>query len=148
PVGLVGVVAYVVLGELGLPEVTVSQVTLFLAVYVIGAWTGSRRLAMWSRIAIITAMAIWLYIGFVRFAQLPMEAQPGALTPLAAQTALTVLVNAMYFAGAYWFGNHSWRSAQQRAVLEARTAQLADERERVGRQAVALERLRVARELH
>ena len=61
---------------------------------------------------------------------------------------LQVLLNALYFGGAYYFGERSWAAAQQRAALEQRTRELERERERSAAQAVALDRVRIARELH
>src|SRR5699024_6628186 len=72
----------------------------------------------------------------------------GALTPFAAYMLIQVLINVLYFAGAYWFGNHAWSAARQRAVTARRTCELEAERARTARQAVTIERLRIARELH
>lgn len=65
-----------------------------------------------------------------------------------AESALALLVNLLYFGSAYVFGEASWQSARRLEALESRTAELDDERERSSRQAVTLERLRIARELH
>ena len=59
-----------------------------------------------------------------------------------------MLTNLLYFGGAWYFGDSAYRSARSRAELEQRTAELAAERERTRAQAVAIERLRIARELH
>lgn len=59
-----------------------------------------------------------------------------------------LLVNVLYFAGAYWFGEHSYRAARQRALTVARTRELERQRDLLSRQAVTIERLRIARELH
>lgn len=148
-VGLVIAAAYVAFGELGLPEVAVSQVVLFLAVYVIGAWEQDRRRALWGRVVILAGMAAWLIIGFLRSAAEPgMDTGTGLLHPLLGYIGFTLLINAMYFTGAVWFGDHSWRAAQQMAIAAARTAELQTDRQRLARQAVTIERMRVARELH
>ena len=72
----------------------------------------------------------------------------GAVSPFVAQVLIGILVNALYFGGAYYFGERAWSSAVQRAALEQRTAELEREREVTAAQAVALDRVRIARELH
>lgn len=149
PVGFVVAATYIGFSELGLPEVAVSQVALFLAVYVIGAWERNRRRALWARLIILVGMALWLLIGFLGVAGDPdLTARSGPLDPLLAYIGLTLLINAMYFTGAFWFGDHTWRGAQQQAIALARTAELQADRQRLARQAVTIERMRVARELH
>jgi signal transduction histidine kinase len=61
---------------------------------------------------------------------------------------IQLLVNAAYFGGAYYFGERAWADARSRSVLEDRTAELERERELTAAQAVALDRVRIARELH
>src|SRR5690606_27789159 len=46
------------------------------------------------------------------------------------------------------FGDHAYRSAMQRAELEARTRELERAESQATEQAVALDRVRIARELH
>jgi signal transduction histidine kinase len=59
-----------------------------------------------------------------------------------------VITNLLYFIGAWAFGNAMWASARRKAELEGRSAELAAEREFSAAQAVALDRVRIARELH
>lgn len=146
-------VAFVVAGETAVPETLVCNVALFMAIYTVGAWEPDRRRATWVRTAVIVVMALWLLTSFFRIAATPLaEELPGsglgALTPMAAYMLQQLLINALYFAGAYWFGSHAWASARQRALVDFRTEQLAAEQSRLARQAVTLERLRIARELH
>jgi signal transduction histidine kinase len=61
---------------------------------------------------------------------------------------LQIMLNALYFGGAYYFGERAWASAAERTVLEQRTVELEREREVTAAQAVALDRVRIARELH
>src|SRR5690606_24309066 len=61
---------------------------------------------------------------------------------------IQVITNLLYFGGAFYFGNAMHASARQRADLEARTTELAEEREHTAAQAVALDRVNIARELH
>ncbi|MCU1444609.1 sensor histidine kinase [Cryobacterium sp.] len=59
-----------------------------------------------------------------------------------------MLINLVYFWAAYHFGDTSSHAARRSAELEARTLELAAERERTAAQAVSLERVRIARKLH
>lgn len=150
-VGILVSIAFIVLGEARVPELTVSNIAMFMAIYTVGAWEADRRRATWVRGAIIAVMGIWLLTSFFRASTAPVALEGagiGAMTPVAALMLQQLLVNAAYFAGAYWFGNHAWNAARQRAVSEERTAQLHAERARLSRQAVTIERLRIARELH
>jgi signal transduction histidine kinase len=72
----------------------------------------------------------------------------GLLSPYVAYGLINVLTNLLYFGGAWYFGDAAYRSARGRAELEQRTSELGAERERSREQAVALERMRIARELH
>ncbi len=72
----------------------------------------------------------------------------GAMSPYVAFMLIQLLLNVLYFGGAYYFGERSWAAAAQLAVLEQRTVELEREREVTAAQAVALDRVRIARELH
>ncbi len=148
---LVIAAAFVALGELAVPETTIANIALFMALYTVGAWEPDRRRAVWVRGAVIAAMGLWLLTSFFRASTQEIDLEGpgvGALTPFAAYMLIQVLINVLYFAGAYWFGNHAWAAARQRAVTERRTWELEAERARTARQAVTIERLRIARELH
>src|SRR5690606_12706705 len=71
-----------------------------------------------------------------------------AFSPFVAFTVIQVLTNLLYFGGAYYYGERAWASALEREALDERTAELEFERERLAEQAVALDRVRIARELH
>lgn len=153
PVPVLGVlgVATVLVGELQVPELTISNITLFMAIYSVGAWERNRTLANVARTVLVTAMGLWLLISFFRASTQDIDFDGpgiGVLTPIAAYMLQQVLVNVLYFAGAWWFGEHAWSSARQRALTEWRTRQLEDEQAKVARQAITIERLRIARELH
>ncbi|WP_246071740.1 sensor histidine kinase [Miniimonas arenae] len=144
---------FIAAGELSVPETLILNVALFCALYTVGAWEPDRRRATWTRGGIVAVMAVWLFLSFFRATTqdvdlgLPGSAL-GALTPTAAFWLQQVLINVLYFAGAWWFGNTAWSSARQRALIEHRTEQLAQAQARAARQAVTIERLRIARELH
>ncbi len=153
PVPVLGVitVGFVLLGELQVPELTVVNITLFMAIYTVGAWDPVRRRAVWARAIVVAVMGVWLLTTFFRASTQDLGFEGpgiGVLTPVAAFMLQQVLVNAVYFAGAWWFGEHAYASARQQALTQLRTQQLQNEQAKVSRQAVTIERLRIARELH
>lgn len=137
---------------LQVPESLFNQICLFLAIYTVGAWGRDRRVALAVRILIAVAMLGWLVTSLVTGdwmgRAVPSTDSTGVLSPYVAESALVLLVNLLYFGSASVFGEASWQSARRLEALEARTAELDDERERSSRQAVTSERLRIARELH
>lgn len=148
---LIVAAAFIVAGEVYVEDTVVSNIALFCAVYTVGAWEPDRQRATWARAVCIGAMAVWMVIGMFRISDIDLEtgsAGIGALTPNVGLMLQNLLINALYFTGAYWFGNHAWNAARQRAVLQQRTDQLAIEQARVAQQAVTIERMRIARELH
>ena len=151
PVLAIIAVAFLAVGELQVPEATISNIALFVAVYSVGAWDPNRARANWARGALVTVMGVWLLITFFRASTQELEFEGpgiGALTPVAAFMLQQLLINVLYFAGSWWFGSHAWSSARQRALTEFRTRQLELEQAKVSRQAITIERLRIARELH
>ena len=150
-VAVVIALAYFAAVTLRVPEVYVGNIAMFIALYTVGAWSVDRRRAMIVRVAIILGMFAWLIIVMYRDAMTQAEDADviaGAFSPFVAQVLLGILVNALYFGAAYYFGERAWSSAVQRAALEQRTAELEREREVTAAQAVALDRVRIARELH
>lgn len=151
-VGVVVAVGFYVGGTAHVPEMLVTNICLFVALYTIGAWDADRRRALWVRGALVAGMFVWLTVSLGRAMTdpdaLPSFERAGAFSPLVAYLLIQVLTNVAYFGGAWWFGDHAWNAARQRARTELRTVELERERRRVAHQAVALERLRLARELH
>ncbi len=152
-VALVASVAFVVGSVTMVGEGLFSNIALFVAIYTVGAWGRNRRLATIVRGVIVVGMFGWLFWNLIFFSavqdylpDLPREG--GALSPYVAFGLINVITNLLYFGGAWYFGDVAYRSARARAELEQRTAELAAERERTRAQAVAIERLRIARELH
>ncbi|MBS1675203.1 MAG: sensor histidine kinase [Actinobacteria bacterium] len=143
--------AFITATSLHVPEIYAGNIAMFIAMYTVGAWMSSRRGAFLVRTGIIAVMAIWLVISMYREAieqSAKAHVVAGAFSPLVAFLMLQVLLNVLYFGGAYYFGERSWIAARQRAALEERTAELERERELSAAQAVALDRVRIARELH
>ena len=134
-----------------IPEVYVGNVALFIAMYTVGAWVADRRRATLVRLIVIAAMFVWLLVTIFQAATGGDDGGPsraGLFSPFAAYMLLQFLVNVAFFGGAYFFGERAWAGARSRAVLEERTADLERERELTAAQAVALDRVRIARELH
>ncbi|BDZ45254.1 sensor histidine kinase [Naasia aerilata] len=134
------------------PELLFGNVSLYLAIYSLGAWGRSRAASRLVRILIIIGMFLWLFltIGFQfsnpeALAEFTDGASPEAAVAIAL---LSILLNLLFFGAAYVIGDRAWASARARAALEQRTRELAAEREHSAAQAVVLERVRIARELH
>ena len=143
--------AYFTAVTVRVPEIYVGNIAMFIALYTVGAWMNDRRRAVIVRVGIIIGMFVWLIITMYRDAISEAdkaEVIAGAMSPYVAFMLIQILLNALYFGGAYYFGERSWAAAEQRSVLELRTAELEREREVTAAQAVALDRVRIARELH
>ena len=154
---LVVAAAFVALQLLHVPETLIVNIALFCAMYTVGAWEPDRRRGTVVRAVVVAGMIVWLLVAMFRAATDPelaaeiaeeLPEQVGAISPLVASWIVQLLTNVLYFAGAWFFGAHAWRSARERARTAWRTHLLVLERRRAEEQAVALERLRLARELH
>ncbi len=148
---IVVAVAYFVAMSARVPEFYVSQIALFIAMYTVGAWVDDRRRATVVRVIVIAGMFVWLLVTMFQAATDPAEgalSQAGAMSPFVAFSLINLLVNAAFFGGAYYFGERAYAQAIARLVIEERTAELERERELTAAQAVALDRVRIARELH
>lgn len=146
-------VAFIASQALEVPEMQVTSIALFCALYTVGAWETDRRRAALVRGVVVVAMIVWLLVALFLWSTDPDSAedvpdQVGVFSPFMAYLLLNLLVNVLYFAGAWYFGEHAWRASRERARTAWRTHLLVLERRRAEEQAVALERLRLARELH
>ncbi|QDP95110.1 sensor histidine kinase [Microlunatus elymi] len=127
------------------------NIALFVAFYTVGAWEPNRQRARWTRLLIMAGMFAWLIIAIFIYATRPMTdapAQTGPFSPFVSIALIQLLTNATFFVGAYYLGNRSYAQAIEQDTLLRRTQELAEERARSTRQAIMLERLRIARELH
>ncbi|MEO8907902.1 MAG: histidine kinase [Microbacteriaceae bacterium] len=141
--------AFVVGQLMTVPELLFSNITFFTAFYSIGAWSTRRTWAMLARVAIIAAIFIWLFCSLILGTTGESNLSTvGAMSPYLAYGLIRIVTNLLYFGAAYAFGDNAFRSARQQAALKARTRELVAERERSAEQAVSLERVRIARELH
>lgn len=137
--------------SLHVSETYAGNIAIFIAFYTVGAWADDRRRAAIVRVAITVGMFLWLLVVTFQEATAPTDdglSRAGAFSPFVAFMLLQLLINALFFGGAYYFGERAWAAARQRIALEERSADLERERERTAEQAVALDRVRIARELH
>lgn len=149
PAALVIATTFIVGGSLGVPEALVGNISLFLALYSVGAWDANRARALVVRVVISFAMIVWLLVViYLGAASDEADTAGGPFSPFVAFSLIQVLTNLLYFAGAYYYGERAWASGLERRALDERTTELEFERERLAEQAVALDRLRIARELH
>ncbi|TDN91195.1 sensor histidine kinase [Microbacterium sp. BK668] len=150
-VGVTVAVVFFVGVTLRIPEIYVGNIAVFIGMYTIGAWVDDRRRAMYVRIGIIVGMFVWLLVTTFRSATADTEeglSREGLFSPFVAFMLIQFLINAAFFGGAYYMGDRAYASALERATLEERTRELEREREVTAAQAVALDRVRIARELH
>jgi signal transduction histidine kinase len=134
-----------------IPEVYVGNIALFIALYTVGAWVDDRRRATIVRISIIVGMFVWLLITMFQSATSPDDeglSRVGLFSPFVAFMLMQLLVNVAFFAGAYYMGDRAHIAALERAALEERTRELEAARDLAAAQAVTLDRVRIARELH
>ena len=127
------------------------MIALFVAFYTVGAWEPDRQRARWTRLVITAAMFIWIMISIFVYATGDRSDEPaatGPFSPLVSMALIQLLTNATFFIGSYYLGNRGYAGAIGQDELERRTAELARERERSTAQALALERMWIARELH
>ena len=147
---LVTAAAFIVTQALMVPEILISNLVLFIALYTAGAWPTNRRAALVVRFVVIAAMFGWLFWALLTSPMTFLDDGPGVLfiSSYLAFGLISLVTNLLYFGGAYYFGDRAWVSARGAAELERRSAELARERERNAAQAVLGERIRIARELH
>ncbi len=152
-VALLSAAQFMAVGILHVPEVLVTNITLFISLYTAGAWSSQRLRSMLVRGFIIAVMFGWIFVMFATQGTIAnwMEDRADSdaiVSPGVAFGLIGVLTNLLYFAGAYWFGERAWAAARERARTAALTAELTAAQERTQAQAIALERVRIARELH
>lgn len=134
-----------------IPEVYVGNVSLFIAMYTVGACVDDRRRATMVRVAVIAGMFAWLLVTTFQAATAEGDdglSRAGLFSPFAAFILIQFLVNIAFFGGAYFFGERAYAQSRSTIALQERGAELERERELSAAQAVALERVRIARELH
>ena len=145
-------VVYIVGMEAGATEAYVGQIALFLSMYTVGAWVDDRGKAQLARLGIIAVMFVWLLIATFRSATEPvpddMPDAVGVMSPIVAFMMIQWLINLVFFGAAYVMGERAYEAALGRRALRERTQELEEQQEIAAAQAVALDRVRIARELH
>lgn len=147
--------AFIAGQTLGYNEYLVTQVAMFMSFYSAGAWSRHRRTVTVLRLLILAGMVFWSLVGFtLGFLHGLGGSDPDAVK-LAAGAMLVSLVNIAFFAGALVFGSIEHRRAgldeaahRRRAAYRAQAEQLRAERATVAEQAVRLDRVAIARDLH
>lgn len=152
PVAVVVAIGFFLAGQFAVPEALMVNICLFIALYTVGAWEPNRQLATYSILVVAFAMIAWLVVSLIisssDYDWLPGVSRSGLFSAFATFATIQIITNLMYFAAAYFFGMNSWRAAHTRAVLKTQGRELELERQTSAEQAVALDRLAIARELH
>ncbi len=126
-------------------EPGVSQIIVFMGIYSIGAWQINRRAAFVSRVFLYIAMFVLFIIGMViQF----NDTDTMTVLQYAASVGVAFLINIAFFGGAWIFGDRAWN--QRRLVNDLRRAneEVHAQERQLAQQALDLERVRIARELH
>ena len=134
--------AYVLGQVAGLPEELMSQAAVMVALYSAGAHDPDRRRAALVRGGVALLFLTWLVVALVQ------QRDQGAGEDYAVLVVITVLSNVLALSAATALGELAWLAQQRQRALEARGTELRAERDRVAAQAVVLERMAIARELH
>ncbi|WP_084499423.1 sensor histidine kinase [Brevibacterium album] len=155
PTAIAVALGFFVSRQMGVPDFLMVDICLFLALYSVGAWERRRRLALWSRIGIIAAMFVWVATNLLvlssgdELSEMFPDALPSSIfSAFATFAAAQLITNLLFFFGAFFFGERAWDSARTTARLEAQGRELERERRTSAEQAIALDRLEIARELH
>jgi len=151
-VAIVVAITFALSQILSVPEILFANISLFIALYSVGAWGRHRLRATVVRAVVVIGMFSWLFVELVARASDPTALgslpRTGSIAPIVAIGLLQIVTNLLYFGGAFYFGDRAWAAAQQHAALVDRTAELAAQREINAKRAVSLERVRIARDLH
>jgi len=151
-VAIVVAITFALAQILSVPEALFANISLFIALYSVGAWGRHRVRATVVRVVIVIGMFVWLFFALVAHSAAPgslANLPPNsAISPIVAIGLLQIVTNLLYFGGAFYFGDRAWAAARERSALVNSTAELAAEREINAQRAVSIERVRIARELH
>ncbi|MEB7504420.1 sensor histidine kinase [Arthrobacter koreensis] len=156
---LLGSTAFIVVG-VTFPPISQTlgfQAAYFASLYSAAAWARNRRVLWLAVTVVVTAMFLWIVLGFtlsnsydeiLKTFSLDSNEPMGLFPPVTSYVLYSFMLNAAYFGGALMFGMNSWRSAHQREQLAEQAVQLEAQAADLARKAVIEERLRIARELH
>lgn len=126
-------------------EPSVTQISLFLGIYSIGAWQSNRRAAFVSRFLLCAVIFIYVVVSLT-----VQYSAAGDMTVLqiASGFGVNLLTQVAYFGGAWFFGNRAWHQKLLLAELRDANEEVRSQEKQLTRQALDLERVRIARELH
>ena len=130
---------------LGTMEPQAAQFILFMGMYSIGAWQTNRRAAFFSRVFL--CLGILIYMVFMMLSQVGAVGEMTVLQ-FAAASGVNLLVNVAFFGAAWLFGNRAWKQRQLMSELRAANKEVRAQERQLTSQALDLERVRIARELH
>lgn len=151
-VALIITAAFLVNAHFGVPEQLVTSLCLSIALYTVGAWGRQRVRALVVRLvctaAIVIWCVVWLILASSNVGLFPGISRAGVFSAYATVILITVMTNLLNLTLACAVGEASWQWARTRARLEAQGGELERERRTTATQAVVLERLAIARELH
>ncbi|MCY1683293.1 sensor histidine kinase [Kocuria sp. SL71] len=126
---------------------------LYVAVYTLVAWGPSRQVVRIIVALFLVLLLLWVGIDLAitsSYAEMveELDSQAGPFEPMSAYSAYSFLLNILGFGITIFLGWTSWRSALRDHQNRAQAEQLRSQSQRLARQAVVEERLRIARELH
>jgi signal transduction histidine kinase len=122
------------------PEVSITSIILFLALFSAGAYSHHPRRDLTRGAAVAVSMGVLLWSLYTN-----AEGLPGSVV---AYQVFSLLLNVAFFAAGWVMGDLWRRRGEDRAELQRRAEELEAQRHRLAEQAVANERLRIAQELH
>ena len=150
PVSVLAVItaAYLLVGFARVPEYVSSSIALLVVVYTVGAYAPRHaRISRALHVVLVTGVAVYQLTRADYSSVQGLDPAELALVTLYDRIT-AVMVTVIAYAFAWILGDAVRRSRERQAELTRRTAELAEANRTIGRQAVADERLRIARELH
>lgn len=143
---IVGTVVFLLSVSVMYLEQFVSPYVYFYILYSAGAWSARRTAVTVVRILITLLM---LASTFVSLSALDGNAVEDLnIEQTASYGVWASIINVLFYVGAFWLGNSEYLRAGQRATMDAQFAELEVSHAQLADQAVRLDRLRIARELH
>ncbi|WP_165168317.1 sensor histidine kinase [Rothia uropygialis] len=132
----------------------VFQASYFTAIYTATAWSRHRRAVWLVNLAVAVSFTSWLILTWVGSENILHDlrengAEPaGPFDPVLAYAVYSTAINLAYVCGAAAVGRASWRAALRRYRLEGQARTIRSQSHRLAQNAVAEERIRLARDLH
>ncbi|CAG7844346.1 hypothetical protein USB125703_00576 [Pseudoclavibacter triregionum] len=138
-------------------EMSFTQFGYFAIFYSTGAWSRNRTAAAWTRLVIAVGTVGWVTLNSIMLAAMSASGDPSADSTLpdgsqvqsgGAYALLSIVLNIAYYFAAHTLGNIDYLRTGSAALAEEQARELAAQREQLADQAVRLDRIRIARELH